>query len=141
MSIKGEIDRIADNIALSYDAVKEKGGTLPSEQNSANLPDAIRGIQTGALLESIRIAETPTKSKYSQGDCLDPSGLIVQAVYTNGAKREVTDYTLNTGSPNYLLLGIGMQRVQVAYTEFGIKKTVEFRVEVTPNVPVVPDTP
>lgn len=44
MSISSEITRITGNIADAYTAVSGKGGTLPSAQNSANLPAAIESI-------------------------------------------------------------------------------------------------
>lgn len=47
MSISSEITRINGNIADAYDAVDGKGGTLPSVQNSANLPAAIASIPSG----------------------------------------------------------------------------------------------
>lgn len=48
MSIQSEIERINANIASAYDAVQEKGGDLPKERNSNNLPAAIAGIPAGS---------------------------------------------------------------------------------------------
>ena len=47
MSIQSEINRVKGNVASAYSAVQEKGGTLPEEQNSANLAAAINSIQQG----------------------------------------------------------------------------------------------
>ena len=47
MSVQSEITRINSNIASAYTAVSGKGGTLPTSQNSANLPDAIESIPSG----------------------------------------------------------------------------------------------
>lgn len=47
MSIQSEIERIQSNISAAYDAVEEKGGSLPEGKNSDNLPNAIAGIPTG----------------------------------------------------------------------------------------------
>lgn len=47
MSIQSEMDRIIENIASAYLAVNAKGGTLPAEQNSDHLPDAIDSIPGG----------------------------------------------------------------------------------------------
>lgn len=47
MSIASEITRINNNIAASYTAVNNKGGTLPATQNSANLATAIASIPSG----------------------------------------------------------------------------------------------
>ena len=47
MSVQSEIDRIEGNIASAYTAVSDKGGTLPTSQNSANLQAAIESIPSG----------------------------------------------------------------------------------------------
>jgi hypothetical protein len=43
-SIKGKINGIKDNVLAAYDAVEVKGGTLPEEKSTANLPNAIGSI-------------------------------------------------------------------------------------------------
>lgn len=48
MSVNDQISRISSNIAASYAAVQEKGGTLPSSRNSQNLAAAIRSISSGS---------------------------------------------------------------------------------------------
>ena len=60
MSIKSEIDRIKAAIAAAYQAVGNKGGTIPSAENAANLAQAIGSIQTG-------ITPTGTKSITANG--------------------------------------------------------------------------
>lgn len=47
MSIASEIQRINTNIANAYTSIENKGGTLPSTQNSANLVTAIDSITGG----------------------------------------------------------------------------------------------
>lgn len=44
MSIQSEIERINYNVSSAYSAVQEKGGTVPQEANSDNLPAAISTI-------------------------------------------------------------------------------------------------
>lgn len=44
MSIASEITRIKDNISNAYDAIEAKGGTVPTEANSANLADAVESV-------------------------------------------------------------------------------------------------
>lgn len=53
MIIQDEIDRIKGNIDDSYAAVQEKGGALPTVQNSSDLPEAIRSIPTGVTQEQL----------------------------------------------------------------------------------------
>ena len=47
MSIADQITRIKDNISNAYDACNEKGATLPTTQNSANLAATITSIKAG----------------------------------------------------------------------------------------------
>ena len=47
MSIASEITRINNNIANAYTQISNKGGTLPQNQNSLNLANAITSITSG----------------------------------------------------------------------------------------------
>ena len=47
MAIVDEIERIKTNIANAYTALEEKGATLPTERNSANLSAVIVEVPTG----------------------------------------------------------------------------------------------
>ena len=44
MSIASEISRIKDNIASAYDVLREKGATMPEEENSDNLASTIESL-------------------------------------------------------------------------------------------------
>lgn len=44
MTIQSEIDRIKSNVVEAYQNVEDMGGTLPEQQNSDNLPNAISTI-------------------------------------------------------------------------------------------------
>ena len=44
MSVQTEIDRIITAVGAAYDAVEEKGGTLPTSETVANLAEAINSI-------------------------------------------------------------------------------------------------
>lgn len=46
-TIKGAVDALKQRISAAYTAISSKGGTLPSIQNSANLPTAIASIPSG----------------------------------------------------------------------------------------------
>ena len=47
MSIASEITRINNNIASAYSECQSKGATMPTTQNSANLPNTIASISGG----------------------------------------------------------------------------------------------
>lgn len=67
MSIQSEINRIAQNVSDSFDAVVAKGGTMPQAQNSSNLPDAILSIPSGLLPRIVVTAPTGSTVTCTKG--------------------------------------------------------------------------
>ena len=59
MSIASEIQRIKNNIAGAYTACEEKGGTLPTKQNSENLASCIQGIPAASEPVITSLTVTP----------------------------------------------------------------------------------
>lgn len=57
MSVQDQIERLQFDVADSYSAVYEKGGTLPevSVRNADNLAEAIRSISSGASVEVVPV--------------------------------------------------------------------------------------
>ena len=49
-------------------------------------------------LTSIEIAVPPTKTEYIEGQDFDKTGMVVNAVYENGTKEEITGYTIENGT-------------------------------------------
>lgn len=47
MSIAAELTALSTNLSNAYDAVDNKGGTIPANKNTANLADAINSISGG----------------------------------------------------------------------------------------------
>lgn len=47
MSIANELTALSTNLSNAYDAVSNKGGTIPANKNTANLADAINSISGG----------------------------------------------------------------------------------------------
>ncbi len=92
----------------------------PDRTHTAEFP-----ITTVArTLQSLTLAQLPTKRSYLQGEALDPSGLRVTAEYNDGTVTELSDteYSLTGYSADIL----GSQTVTVA----GGEKTAEFTVTV-----------
>lgn len=46
-------------------------------------------------LTGIEISSQPTKVNYETGDIFDPTGMVVNATYSDGTKKEVKDYSYN----------------------------------------------
>lgn len=81
----------------------------------------------GMKLAGVSIVKPPDKLVYKSGESFDPSGMVVNAAYTNGAALEITGYTY---SPQVLTDGV--TAVTVSYAEGRTVKTAAQPVTVTP---------
>jgi hypothetical protein len=68
MTIASEIQRIKDNVAAAYAECSAKGATLPTTENSANLPDTISSITGGGGGGTTVTAVNKTESAISVND-------------------------------------------------------------------------
>jgi hypothetical protein len=48
-----------------------------------------------AKLETLMIAESPVKTKYTDGETFDSTGMVIKAIFDDLSEIEVTDYTLD----------------------------------------------
>lgn len=78
-----------------------------------------QSITLPTQLNYIEITRSPYKTTYQVGDYFDTRGMIVTAIYYNGTRREVTNYTVEGGND----LTLGQRYVTIRYTEGGITKT------------------
>jgi len=78
------------------------------------------------VLERIEITTPPTKTEYYAGEEFDATGMVVEAVYTDGTRTTVTDYTIKEG----LTLKNGQTVVTIEYEG----KTANQEVIVNPNI-------
>lgn len=63
MSVADKITQLINDISSSYQKIESKGGTIPTNKNTNNLPDAIDSIPSGggeAVIEPIEITENGT---------------------------------------------------------------------------------
>lgn len=67
-TIETKINRISDNIAATYAAVAEKGGTVPEAANSDNLPEAVRSIPVSGGGSAINFSITAHETAPSESD-------------------------------------------------------------------------
>lgn len=87
MSIASELQNLNDKILDAYDAVNDKGGTIPSAKNMANLVSAIGSIPTGGGSVTV----TPL-SVTQNGIYTAPTGTAYSPVTV-----DVSDPTVETG--------------------------------------------
>ncbi len=88
----------------------------------------------GIKLIELSISKAPTKTAYKAGETFDPSGMVVTAIYSNGAKLDHPAYTVTPSDP----LSASDTYVTLSYTENGVTKTARQAVTVTKTVLTVP---
>lgn len=76
MSVQTQIDRIKDNITSAFNAVGNKGGTVPTSKNSDNLETAINSIPTDVTLPELKDPGTAEDLLYGK-QLIDADGKIV----------------------------------------------------------------
>lgn len=85
-------------------------------------------------LESLLISSLPNKTVYMVGDSLDLSGLAIDAVYTDGSKKDVTDVCNISPTSGTTLSTAGEQTITCKYSEEGIDVETSFKINViTPS--------
>ena len=84
----------------------------------------------GIKLQSIAVTTPPTKTSYLSGERFDPTGMVVTATYSNGAKLAATGYAIEPSGP----LSDGMTSVTIRYTEGGRSVTTTQAVTVIPKL-------
>ena len=86
------------------------------------------GGGSSATLSSIAVTTLPTTQVYSQDDNFNSSGLIVTATYSDGAKANVTNQCTLSPDNGSRLSTVGVNQINVSYTEGGVTKTTSFNV-------------
>lgn len=91
-----------------------------------------RDVTVLGTFTGIEITTPPTKTTYYEGDNFEKAGMVVKAVYNNGVKVEIDDYTVTNGDS----LSNGQTSVTISYTEeySGTTKTATQNITVKPNV-------
>lgn len=75
--------------------------------------DYSKNVQVSVVkISDIEITSQPYKTKYNEGEEFNPSGLRVTAVYSDGIKENITNYTLGK------LEGTGKVKVSVSFSSF-----------------------
>lgn len=79
-----------------------------------------------SALSSISITSPPQKTAYCPGTELDPTGLVVSALYSNGIRRDVSGYELSVED----FSTVGTKAVTVSFTDNGVTRSASFTVSV-----------
>lgn len=106
------------------DAIREKDGTA-DKILALTFPERIRGIPTGSgggiQLSSISVTTPPFKTAYAPGETFIPDGLVITAMYDNGATLSIDNANLSFSPAGALSEEDAL--IVVSYTEEGTTKT------------------
>ena len=86
-------------------------------------------VESESVLTGIDIAVLPSKTIYTEGESLDLSGMVVTAIYRDGSRKVVTNYTIDPASSSVLDTPGSFDFV-VRYTEDGVAVAANFIVTV-----------
>ena len=163
MSIVSEIERIKTNIANAYTKCEEKGATMPSVLNSANLFDCIASITGGAVPAKVLsyygiLTGLSSASRYLAGTSIDgkalfgggtsgasssSTGLKTVNVYDeNLTKTTATSLTNGvrllgaTSNKNYAMFGGGQTQSGASYVKDAVDAYDKDLVKTTTNLSV-----
>ena len=66
MAIADKLTKLSTDITNAYEAIDDKGGTIPANKNTENLEDAIRSISSGGASEyNAKVVTTPISTSYT----------------------------------------------------------------------------
>ncbi len=85
-------------------------------------------VTLAPTVKSLSIATDPTKTVYEEGEKFDPAGMVVEATYSDGSTKAVTDYTYPQEDLE-VTAGAQYSKIAISYTEKS--KTVTANVQVT----------
>lgn len=119
-----------EEILDSSDYNVERGTNLEAGQTSVTITYGDKSANQTISVEENSITEIiiknpPTKTEYKEGQNFDKNGMVVEAYFKNGTKREITDYSIDDGNN----LKENQNEVTISYNG----KTVKQAVTVTPN--------
>ena len=94
MSVADKITQLVNDISSSYQKIQSKGGTIPTNKNTNNLPNAIDSIPSGggeAVIEPLQITENGTYTASEGVDGYSPIAVNV----TSGLAYDMGEFVLD----------------------------------------------
>lgn len=85
------------------------------------LSSGVNAFVMESVLTSLQVS-SHTKTVYQAGDRFDKNSIVVEAGFSDGSKRNVTDYTISGFNPDKN----GMQKVTISY--YGLNQSIEVQV-------------
>lgn len=95
--------------------------TITYENQSVDQPITVEKN----VVTDLNIKTPPNKTEYKEGQHFDKTGMVVEAIYQNGDKKEIEDYTI--------VDGYNLKADQIKVTILYNEKMIEQPITVTPN--------
>ena len=120
----GQVEEITGYELSGYDPQKLGPQTITVSYEGKTAGFTVTVLEN--TVTALTLTRKPNKLSYLQGESLEPTGMVVTAIYLDGTQKEVTGYELSGYDPQKL----GTQTVTVSYEG----KTAGFTVTVLENV-------
>lgn len=132
MVVKANYNRKADpSVILDESSYSITNGTnLQVGQTSVTITYEDKSVEQTISVEKnsvveLKIKTAPNKTEYKEGESFDKTGMVVEATYKNGDKKEITDYKIENGNN----LKANQSEVIISYGDKQVSQTIM----VTPN--------
>ena len=93
----------------------------------------IRNLKQDKTLKLIQVSRLPKKVLYKEGEFLDKKGMIVQAIYSDNTKANISDYIIDKIQPLTIYDSIITISYEEKTTNFNIKIVNDDGLEISPN--------
>lgn len=111
----------------------DKSVKLEYTENNITVSSAVN-IKVNEIPQSIIIETQPSKTIYTEGEEFNPSGMVVQKVYSDNTKENITNYEI---SPNTALTKENTE-ITISYKEDGMENYLIAKVNITVNPVIMP---
>lgn len=102
----GTTKEVGDYVISGYDASL---GTHTVEISYQGFKTSFDVEVEKGVVTAIAVTQMPNKTEYIEGQAFDSTGMIVQAAYSNGFKKTITDYTVSA-----IPSGLGSRKVTIS---------------------------
>lgn len=132
MIIKANYNRKANSsVELDSSSYSITNGTnLQAGQTNVTITYEDKSVEQTISVEKnsvveLQIKTAPNKTEYKEGESFDKTGMVVEATYKNGDKKEIADYEIKNGNN----LKANQSEVIISYED----KQINQPITVTPN--------
>lgn len=166
----GRVGKLVGTARRAYNVLSEDAAQLEFFKTYVpKLLDAERALRDRkaaldrpAVVTSLEIVKNPTKRQYKEGEIFNPEGMVIEVVFDDDSRLEVTDFKvtpnrreveeitnpdgsrteIETFIPTANKLEFGTDFVKIEYTFNGksVSKQLRITVEEDPNKPIVEPT-